>query len=67
VIVGFARDLGVVVVMVMVVPMAVAGQLQHGEPQARGDQNAAHDRVLGTLDGRAKLQSHGDDHTAQHD
>jgi hypothetical protein len=65
--VGLARRLGVVVVMVVVVSMAVTGQLQHGEAQTGGDENAAHDRVLGILDGRAELQSHGDDHTTQHD
>lgn len=39
-----------VVVVVMVVVMAPAGQFQDREPDTRGDQDRAHDRVLGALD-----------------
>ena len=53
--------------IVVVVVMAAAGQLKHGEADARGDQDRAHDRVLGALDGRAELESNGDDHAAQDD
>jgi hypothetical protein len=51
----------------VIVVVAVAGQLQDGEPEAGGDQDRAHNRVLGTLDSRTKLESDGDDHAAQHD
>jgi hypothetical protein len=52
--------------MGVVIVMAVAGQLEDGEPEPRGDQDRAHDRVFGALDGRAELKSDGDDHTAEH-
>lgn len=42
--------IAVVVVVVMVVVMAPAGQFQDREPDTRGDQDRAHDRVLGALD-----------------
>lgn len=57
--------LGVVVVVVVVV--TAAHQLQDGEPETGGDQDRAHDGVLGALDGRAELESDGDDHAAEHD
>ena len=64
--VGLVRGVVLVVVLViMVVP--VPGQLQNHEPDSGGDQHAAHDGVLGALDRRAELETHGDDHPAQED
>ena len=56
---------GIRLVVLMVV--AVTGQLHDRESQAGGDQDRAHDRALGALDGRAELESDGDDHAAEHD
>lgn len=41
----------VVVIVIVIVLVAVTGQLQEDEAHAGGDQDAAHDRVLGVLDG----------------
>jgi hypothetical protein len=57
----------VVVMVVVVVVMPVPGQLQDDKGQPGGDQDAADDRVLSALNGRAELQAHGDDHRAQDD
>jgi hypothetical protein len=53
--------------MVVVMSMAVPGQLQEHERHSRGDQHGADDRVLGALDRRAELEAHGDDHATQDD
>ena len=58
---------GMPVVVLVVVVVAAAGQLQGGKAKARGDQDPTHDRVLSALDRRAKLESDGDDHAAEHD
>jgi hypothetical protein len=64
---GVVMRLRVGVFVVMVVLVAVAGQLQSHKTHARGDEHAAHDRVLSVLDGRAELEPDHDDHTAQDD
>jgi hypothetical protein len=56
----------VLVLAIVIVGVAVPGRLQHQEGQAGGDQQRADDRVLGVLDGRAKLQSDHDDQRAKH-
>jgi hypothetical protein len=51
----------------VIVAMAPAAQFQEHEASARGDQEAAHDRVLGALNGGTKLQTDGDDHRPEDD
>jgi hypothetical protein len=53
--------------IVVVVVVALTGQLQDGEPETGGDQDRAHDRALCALDRRAELKADGDDHAAEHD
>jgi hypothetical protein len=57
----------VMMVVIVVVAMATPAQFQDHERQPGGDQDRAHDCVLGALDGRAELQAHDDDHRTQDD
>lgn len=41
----------VIVMVIVVVVVAATGQLEHDEAETGGDQDPAHDRVLGALDG----------------
>jgi hypothetical protein len=47
--------------VVVIVTVPVAGELKQSEPEARGDQHAADDRVLRALDRRAELKPDRDD------
>jgi hypothetical protein len=45
----------------------VSGELDKRKPEAGEDQDAADDRVLRALHGRAELQPHGDEQASKED